>query len=162
MSAAGRCCRKTRPMSIRQAVMGNNRLRNEEFLNQLSPCGPTSEMLFFGPVSKIIFRQHRSIASLRDDGACPLYPDSDRPADISRASIRRRAGSSPQWARPIGRPASGRQFMSKRKRRGRPWIQDRVPAVLLPSRHLLRRRGAWTATWPRSKDICGAARTNVS
>jgi hypothetical protein len=35
-------------------------------------------------------------------------------------------GSSPQWARPIGRPASGRQFMSKRKRRGRPCITRHV------------------------------------
>ena len=46
------------------AGMGNNKLRNEEFLNQLSPCGPTSEMLFFGPMSKIIFRQHRPIGDI--------------------------------------------------------------------------------------------------
>src|SRR5579863_7039666 len=57
--AIDRCCRKSRPMSVRRPEMGNNRLRNEEFLNQLSPCGPTSEMLFSGPVSKIVFRQHR-------------------------------------------------------------------------------------------------------
>jgi hypothetical protein len=52
--------------------MGNNRLRNEEFLNQLSPCRPTSEMLFFGLVSKIIFRQHRPSATFVTDMVTPL------------------------------------------------------------------------------------------
>ena len=59
-SALCRCCRKSRPVSVRRPEIGSNKLRNEEFLDQLSPCGPTSEMFFFGPVSKIIFRQHRS------------------------------------------------------------------------------------------------------
>jgi hypothetical protein len=70
MSASGRCCRKSRPMSVQLREMDNNSIGNRGYLNQYSRYRLVFETLFFAPAPKIVFRQHRSFAT---ELGCPRY-----------------------------------------------------------------------------------------
>jgi hypothetical protein len=63
--------------------MDNNSIGNRGYLNQYSRYGLVFETLFFAPVPKIVFRQHRSIASVRMRWPyVRSAPDSDRNSDM--------------------------------------------------------------------------------
>jgi hypothetical protein len=62
MSALGRLCCKSRPVSRRPSAIGNNRIRKRGFVNQYSPFGLVLERLFLAPGPKIFLQQYRPTA----------------------------------------------------------------------------------------------------
>jgi len=64
MSAFGRLCCKSRPVSRRPSATGNNRIRKRGFVNQYSPFGFVLERLFLAPGPKIFLQQYRPKADI--------------------------------------------------------------------------------------------------